>query len=582
MIGASVDGYRRPVSTPTEAPQGAAERRRAPAAPSGGPPATEQIRAAAADLLGLEELRPGQAEAAAAILAGRDTLAVMPTGSGKSAVYQLAAALLEGPTVVVSPLIALQQDQVEAIANHEVGLAAAANSTISARERDWIFDAISSGGLEFLFVSPEQLAREDTVDRLREAAPSLFVVDEAHCISEWGHDFRTDYLRLAAAAEAIGRPPILALTATASPVVREEIVERLRLEDPEVVVRGFDRPNLRIEVETHHRERDKLDSLVGHVERLEGTGIVYVATRKGAEEVAAALAARTGRRVGHYHGGMRAADRRAAQDAFMAGELEVVVATTAFGMGIDKADVRFVIHHDVPESVDAWYQEVGRAGRDGEPALAVLLWRPEDLGLRAFFAGGGTVGRDELERVAAMVAVAGRPVSAEELAEEARLSPTRLAMVVARLEEVGSVTAAVDGSVIAVEGAGPAAEAADEADEDQEVRQQVERTRLDMVRAFAEARSCRRRFVLTYFGEEAPERCGNCDSCDRLPEAEEGDAVADAAARWPVQSRVHHGAWGEGLILRHEDDAMVVLFDDAGYRTLSIELVEEGDLLERL
>jgi ATP-dependent DNA helicase RecQ len=501
----------------------------------------------------------------------------MPTGSGKSAVYQVVAALLDGPTVVVSPLLALQKDQVEAIAGSDVGLAAAANSTVSAGARRWMFDELASGGLEFLFLSPEQLGKEDTVARLAEAKPSLFVVDEAHCISEWGHDFRTDYLRLGAAAEAVGRPPILALTATASPVVRDEIVERLHLVDPVVVVQGFDRPNLRIEVESHRRPQDKLDSLVDHVGRLEGTGIVYVATRREAEEVAATLAERTGRAVGHYHGGMRVADRREAQDAFMEGGLDVVVATTAFGMGIDKADVRYVIHFDVPESIDSWYQEVGRAGRDGEPALAVLLWRPEDLGLRRFFAGGGTVGRDELERVASLVAVAEEPLSLADLAEEAGLGQTRLAMVVARLEDVGAVSVTASGEVALVEDGPDPAAAAEDADESQESRQQVERSRLDMVRAFAETRSCRRRFVLTYFGEDAPERCGSCDTCDK-------DRTVDdiGADRWPVQSRVAHQQWGEGLVLRHEGDAMVILFDDAGYRTLSVELVEQGRLLERV
>ena len=575
MIEGSVDGYTGPVSTAAEAPEERGDP--GPTTSTDEHGAGARVRDAVADLLGHDELRPGQAEAAAAVLEGRDTLAVMPTGSGKSAVYQVVAALIAGPTVVVSPLLALQKDQVEAIAETDVGLAAAANSTVSERDRRWMFDALASGGLEFLFVSPEQLSREDTLAALGAAEPSLFVVDEAHCISEWGHDFRTDYLRLGAAADAIGRPPVLALTATASPVVRDEIVERLRLRDPAVVVRGFDRPNLRIEVETHQRERDKLDSLVGHVGRLDGAGIVYVATRREAEEVAAALAEETGRRVGHYHGGMRAADRRAAQDAFMEGALDVVVATTAFGMGIDKPDVRYVLHFDVPESVDAWYQEVGRAGRDGEPALTVLLWRPEDLGLRRFFAGGGTVGRDELERVAALVALAGEPVSTAELAEEAGLGPTRLAMVLARLEQVGAVSVTAAGEVAAVPGGPDPAAAAEEADDSQEARQQVERSRLDMVRAFAETRSCRRRFVLTYFGEDAPERCGRCDTCDR--ERTVDDVGAD---RWPAQSRVAHRQWGEGLVLRHEGDAMVVLFDDAGYRTLSVELVEEGQLLERL
>jgi ATP-dependent DNA helicase RecQ len=576
MIEASVDGYTGPMSTAAAAFEGPDDDP-SDTSRTGREGSTERVRDAVAELLGHDELRPGQAEAAAAVLAGRDTLAVMPTGSGKSAVYQVVAALLDGPTVVVSPLLALQKDQVEAIAGSDVGLAAAANSTVSEGARRWMFEELASGGLEFLFLSPEQLSKEDTVERLAAAQPSLFVVDEAHCISEWGHDFRTDYLRLGAAADAVGRPPILALTATASPVVRDEIVERLRLVDPVVVVQGFDRPNLRIEVETHHRPQDKLEALVDHVGRLEGTGIVYVATRRQAEEVAATLAERTGRVVGHYHGGMRAADRRAAQDAFMDGELDVVVATTAFGMGIDKADVRFVVHFDVPESVDSWYQEVGRAGRDGEPALALLLWRPEDLGLRRFFAGGGTVGRDELERVAELVAAADEPLSLAELAEEAGLGQTRAAMVVARLEDVGAVTMTAAGEVAGVPGGPAPTAAAEDADESQESRQQVERSRLDMVRAFAETRSCRRRFVLTYFGEDAPERCGSCDTCDR-------DRTVDdvGAERWPAQSRVSHRQWGEGLVLRHEGDAMVILFDDAGYRTLSVELVEQGELLQRV
>jgi ATP-dependent DNA helicase RecQ len=305
----------------------------------------------------------------------------------------VAAALLDGPTVVVSPLIALQQDQVQAIANQEVGLAAAANSTLSQREREWIFDAIATGGLEFLFVSPEQLAKEDTVARLAEAKPSLFVVDEAHCISEWGHDFRTDYLRLAAAAEALGRPPILALTATASPVVRDEIVERLRLQDPEVVVRGFDRPNLRIEVETHHRVRDKLDAARGHVAGSRAPASSYVATRRSAEEVAAALVernrparralprgdarrrppGRAGRLHGRRRGGRRGDHRPSA-------------------WGIDKADVRSSSTTTCPSRSTPGTRS-GRAGRDGEPAVTILLWRPEDLGLRSFSQAAAPSGR---------------------------------------------------------------------------------------------------------------------------------------------------------------------------------------------
>jgi ATP-dependent DNA helicase RecQ len=361
---------------------------------------------------------------------------------------------------------------------------------------------------------------------------------------------------------------VVALTATASPVVREEIVERLRLRDPAVVVQGFDRPNITLEVRAFREERDKRAALVEAVRELEGDGIVYVATRRESEELAALLAAETGRVVEHYHGGRRPRERAAAQARFMDGDAEVMVATTAFGMGIDRPDVRFVLHHDVPESIDAYYQELGRAGRDGEPASAVLLWRPEDLGLRRFFAGAATIDLDELEDVAVQLATVGAPVDVDELGDAARA--------VSRLEQAGAVEIGPDGSVrLEVE----PAEAAEAAAAAQEARRRVEGSRLDMMRAYCETRGCRRRFVLTYFGEPAPEWCGNCDSCRRRsPDA----AEVPAEVPFPEQSRVVHPAFGEGLVLRSEEDAVVVLFDDAGYKTLSLDLVREGDLLKAL
>jgi ATP-dependent DNA helicase RecQ len=532
------------------------------------------IRKVARDSFGWDQLRPGQLEAIEAVLGGRDTLAVMATGHGKSAIYQIAGLLLDGPTVVVSPLIALQRDQVADLDHEALGGAAAVSSAESAARREEALEEIGRDELEYLFLAPEQLANPDVLARVREAKPSLFVVDEAHCISEWGHDFRPDYLRLGAAAAAVGRPPILALTATASPPVRSEIVQRLDLHEPFVAVRGFDRPNIRLEVDRFHRERDKRDALVERVAAGPKPGIVYVATRKRAEELEAVLG-EAGVGAVAYHGGMAAGRRRETQERFMGDEIDVIVATTAFGMGIDKPNVRWVIHYEVADSVDSYWQEVGRAGRDGEPATGLLLYRPEDLGLRQFFAGAGQVDHDQLELVALALTAHGGPTDPADLRDEIGLSESKLTTAVSRLEEAGAVEVEPDGA-ITIRGREIGEEAVDRATEAQEDRESYDRSRVEMMRAYAEAQEgCRRAFVLTYFGEQEPEPCGNCDIC----EAGRGAVEVDDEP-FPVGARVAHVKWGQGMIQRYEPGEVVVLFDEAGYKTLDLESVNERSLLE--
>ncbi|MDP9308631.1 MAG: RecQ family ATP-dependent DNA helicase, partial [Actinomycetota bacterium] len=337
----------------------------------------DAIRELARTRLGFERLRPGQLRAVVAASGGRDVLAVLPTGGGKSAIYELAGLLRDGPTVVVSPLIALQDDQLAHL--RKAGLSAIVlNSQQSAAARAAALDGFQDSDT-FVFVSPEQLTNAQTREALHRARPGLFVVDEAHLISQWGHDFRTDYMRLGAQAEALEAPVRMALTATAALPVRQEIGRRLGLREPEVVIGNFDRPHIELSARRVASVEEKHSELEQAASELAGAGIVYAATHAGAEEAQDVLAA-AGHRVTLYHAGLSARARHEAMTAFLDGSARIVAATVAFGMGIDKPDVRWVLHADPPASLDAYYQELGRAGRDEEAAHARLLFRPEDFG----------------------------------------------------------------------------------------------------------------------------------------------------------------------------------------------------------
>ncbi|WP_327102614.1 RecQ family ATP-dependent DNA helicase [Nonomuraea glycinis] len=524
----------------------------------------------AREVLGLEVLRPGQLEAMAALADGRDTLAVMPTGAGKSAIYQVPALLLKGPTLVVSPLIALQRDQVEALRERDEE-AVSLDATTSAGKRASSFESLRTGETEFLFCAPEQLARQDVVRELAAAKPSLLVVDEAHCVSAWGHDFRPDYLRLGAVAEALGHPVIAALTATAAPPVRAEIVEGLGMRDPLQVVRGFDRANIRLEV--RRSDGDGVEQVAEAVGELDVPGLIYAGTRRRTGELAGRLVA-GGVRAAAYHAGLRRAERDEVQEAFMAGEVDVVVATSAFGMGIDKPDVRFVVHAQVPGSLDSYYQEIGRAGRDGEPAAGVLFYREEDLGLQRFFTGA-LPDEQTLARVAEAVRDDGR-ADRKRLRERLDLTARRLTSLLNLLEKAGAVRLGT--RTVTWSGQEPA-EAARAARAVAERHRDIERTRLEMMRRYAEQRDCRRVFLLGYFGEQLAEPCGNCDTC-RAGTAAERNGVEEGP--FPMHARVEHTVWGPGEVIRRDQDRLTVLFRDGGYRELLLSAVLEEGLMREL
>nr|WP_255608896.1 RecQ family ATP-dependent DNA helicase [Methylosinus sp. Sm6] len=339
------------------------------------PPDLDAARRVLSAVFGHEDFRPGQERVLACVLAGRDALAVMPTGAGKSLLYQLPAAMGRAPVVVVSPLISLMRDQLRVAATAAVAL----HSAQTEAEQAHAIAAIADGRARLIYVAPERLAQESTIALLHEARVKLLAVDEAHCVSHWGHEFRPDYARLGEVAARLGAPPILAVTATAGPATRADIVERLFAREPEIFVSSFARPNLRLAFE---RRRDSLRRIASFLRRREGqSGIVYCASRRKTEELAELL-----RRFGFdalpYHAGLDAGARGEHQDAFFARDGVVMVATIAFGMGVDKQDVRYVVHADLPGSIESYYQEIGRAGRDGSPADALALFDPRDLAAR--------------------------------------------------------------------------------------------------------------------------------------------------------------------------------------------------------
>jgi len=399
------------------------------------------------EIFGFDSFRPGQEDVIRAVLEGKDTLAVMPTGGGKSLCYQIPALMQESLTVIVSPLISLMKDQVDSLLQSSVADAATLHSGLSAEERWEVERRMRTGEVKMLYVAPERLRSLEFVLSLRRAGVGLFVVDEAHCISEWGHNFRPDYLFLPRAVRDLGNPPVLALTATATPRVRQDILRSLKMRSPEVVVTSFNRPNLTYRVIPAREKKHKLPRILDVIRTSPPPGIVYGTTRKECEELAAELR-RAGVDAGAYHAGMGSAQRASVQERFMTDELDVVVATIAFGMGVDKPNVRFVIHSSVPGSLPAYIQESGRAGRDGVNAECVVLYRGADLGRRKRLVTLGKAGDGEVSSffsALAGVESGGRVnVPPGSLSALGGVDPESAGIVMGSLEESGLISRGYD------------------------------------------------------------------------------------------------------------------------------------------
>ncbi|PRF16961.1 RecQ family ATP-dependent DNA helicase [Burkholderia multivorans] len=576
------------------------------------------LRRTMRERFGIGRLRGGQEAIIRSVLARRDTLATMPSGAGKSLCYQLPALHLNGATLVVSPLISLMKDQADKL--HALGIdCLLLNSTLKRKDEQSALQALRDGRTRIVFVTPERLAQPAFVDVLAggtRVPVELVVVDEAHCVSKWGHDFRPAFLDIAHAVDTIGGPPVLALTATATPEVVDDIVHALRLRDPTIVRTGTYRPNLHYRV-VHtgggHGRREaaralelKQQRLLDLIGELQGAGIVYVATVRDVQRVWAWLAA-SGESVARYHGRMPARQRRDEQDRFMNGDARLIVATNAFGMGIDKPDVRFVIHYQIPGNLDAYYQETGRAGRDGEAADCVLLFDLNDRRIQQFFLAGkypdaalvsqvfdaiaAATGDAQQEAASPSAGSARTPLSGKALAEKLTDVPSgKLDVALAMLIDARIVQRDRQHRYRLRKGAAPTQlrDAIPAAAEQFQQMRERDRKALQQMIDYAQSGRCRWRLMLEYYEEDTKiERCGTCDNClhpphvEPLPEVHSPAAIARRRAErvaeqtrgWSRGEKARVARFGVGEVVMATDEQVAILFPDGNVRTFVADRV---------